>query len=461
MHAHYFFSLVVCIIIQSSLSADSSPYQDILELEQVAFLDCMFTDLQGKSREITIPRGRIDTALKYGLSVNGSLMTGMAPINQSDLLLKLNMDTLAIVPWTDIDSKTARVICNVYRDLTTPHEHDVRYFLEQTISEAQSMGYDFLVGPELEFSFYDDQSDQTKHTPYDTYDYLATENNPYATSLKRTLFNILLAQNIPIEKIHHAIAPGQYEISIQYNYALTIADQLILTKQTIRALANAHSLNVTFMPKPFHDQHGNSMHLHCSLWDRNEQKNAFYDEDDPAHLSPTAKHFMAGILAYIREVNIIFNPTINSYKRLIPEVGAPIYVCWGPQNRSALIRIPSINNAESARIELRSPDPLCSPYLAFGVLLKLGLEGIKNKMPLTDAVEKNVYYTTPEERSYQSITTLPSSLEQAITLFEESDYAKKIMGNTLHKEFILHKKEEFIRYNSFVTNRELHTYFES
>ncbi len=459
MRTNYFFFILLCIIIPLSFAANSPNYHDVLELEQVAFLDCMFTDLYGESKEITIPRGLIDNAIKCGLAIDGSLIAGMSRIHQSDLLLKLNMDTLTIVPWTDTDSKTARVICNVYRDKETPHEHDVRYFLEQTISEAHSMGYDFLVGPELEFSLCDDQY-ETNHTPYDTDGYLAAENNPFATSLKRTLFNILLTQNIPIEKIHHAIAPGQYEISIRYNYALTIADQLMITKQTIRALANAHSLNVTFMPKPFQDEHGNSMHISCSLWDRTAQQNAFYDENDPAHLSQIAKYFIAGILAHIDEVNIIFNPTINSYKRLT-SAEAPTAVCWGIQNRSTLIRIPSINHQQEARIELRSPDPLCCPYLAFGVLLKLGLEGIKNQMSLADAIKDNMYATTKQDRIQRNIRKLPSSFEHAITLFKQSNFAKKIMGESLHKEFLLHKKEEFIRYNSFVTNGELLTYFES
>lgn len=429
IHKTYF--VYGLLLLFATLGANNPDYQDILELEQVAFLDCMFTDFDGHSKEITIPRGRIDTAMQYGLVVDGSSIAGMA----NDLLLKLHMDTLTLVPWTDTDSKTARVMCNICHDLQTPHEHDVRSMLEQALNEAHTMGYDFFVGPQLEFVLCNEHyDDNNKYIPYDSQSYCASEQNPYATSLKRTLLNILLAQNIPVEKIHHQVAPGQYEITIKYNDALTIADQLIITKQTIRTLANAHSLNVTFMPKPFENHPGNGMHIHCSLWDRATQQNIFYDASDTTHLSPTAKHFIAGILAHINEFTILFNPTINSYKRLTEG-----------KNKN-IIRIPSIHDEQAARIEFRSADPLCCPYLAFTILLKLGLEGIKNKTSLTDVMENN---------------QLPSSFEHALTMFKQSSCAKEIVGTTLHAALLSHKKQEFIRYNSFVTNWELNTYFES
>lgn len=453
MHSYFFLPF---ILISGMLSATTPTYQDILELEQVAFLDCMFTDMHGKSKEITIPRRCIDNAIKHGIAIDGSSISNMASIAHSDLLLKLNIETLTLVPWTESDAKTARVICNICRDEQTPHQADVRTFLEQALYEAQTMGYDFFVGPQLEFFMCTDQ-----YTPYDNHTYFDAETNPYATSLKRTLLNILLAQNIVVEKFHHEVAPGQHAMSIKYGNALTIADQIMITKQTIHALANAHSLQATFMPKPFQDYRGSGLHIHCSLWDHATEQNIFYDENDPAHLSPIAKHFIAGILAHAHELSLIFNPAINSYKRLIPGFGAPTSISWGVKNRSTLIRIPMINQSEAARIEFRLADPLCCPYLVFGVLLKMGLDGIKNKMNLADAINDNAFSLTKEKNNQQTIVALSSSLEHAITAFEYSNFARTIIGDVLHQEFLHAKKEEFTRYNSFVTNWELDTYFES
>ena len=458
------FSWTACLIslISISLIAGSN-YKDTLELEQVSFLDCMFTDVNGQSREVTIPREFVEGAVKNDLAFDGSSIPGMTRITESDMVLKLNMNTLTILPWTSDDRKTARVMCDVYRDEHTPYEGDVRCFLKQALNEAREMGYDFFVGPELEFFVCKEQfGDGKKHKPCDQQRYFDSDFNPFMAGFKRNLLNALRAQNIPVEKLHHEVAPGQYEVSLRYNNALTVADQLMITKQTIRAIALIDSLSVTYMPRPFYGQNGSGMHIHFSLWDTTNNRNAFYDKDDPAHLSQTAKHFIAGILAHITELNAIFNPTINSYKRLVPGFEAPINICWGTKNRSAMIRIPRINDdqATAARAEIRSPDPLCNPYLAFAVLLKLGLHGIKNKMVPPPAVEDNLYHISDQERKARNIRALPASLEQALANLAQSNLAQSLLGNTLRTEFIKCKTQEVLKYNTFITNWELREYFE-
>ncbi len=440
MPTNYFRLITWCVVAPMTLVANIPNYEDILELEQVAFLNCMFTDLQGRSKEIIIPRKSIDNAIKYGLPIDGSFLHDVNLLCEPNLLLTLHTDTLSLVPWTDTDMKTARIISTLSHTTERAYEGDVRSFLAQTLHKVQDSGYDLLVSPQLDFFICNNLGvDAVSPTPTDANTTYDAEYNPYTTSLKRTLLNLLLAQNSGVEKLYHGEAPGQYTLGMKHDTALTIADHVMITKQTIRALANAHSLTATFMPKPFEAHSGSSMHIACTLWDRHTNQNAFYDEQDPDHLSPIAKQFIAGILAHSAELHIIFNPTVNSYKRPLPALR------YGKNNNS-FIRVPRITHSEEARIEICGLDPLCCPYLVFAIIVKLGLEGIKEQMPLPVA-ENNV--------------PAPASFECALTLFKESSYAKKIMGDTLYESFLTHKKEELNHYNSSVTNWELHTYFES
>lgn len=440
--------------------ANEASYQNIFEMEQPEFLDCMFTDLNGHIRQITIPRIGIPDAIAHGIAFDGSSLPGMTTIKQSDMLLKPDMKTITMVPWTEAERKTARVICDIYRDERTPYHADARYFLQTALNQANQMGYVFFVGPELEFFICDDRYKDKDYKPCDTKNYCAYETNPYMVAFKRNLLNTLLLQNIPVEKIHHEVAAGQYEISLHYGNPLTIADQLLITKQTVRVIANLNSSSVTFMPKPFYGINGSGMHIHFSLWDIHTNQNLFYDSNDPTHLSPTAKHFIAGILTHISQVNAIFNASINSYKRLIPGFEAPTTICWGTTNRTALVRIPHIPHHHAARAEIRSTDALCNPYLVFGVLLKLGLDGIKNKIPLPEMADKHGYWKIDNATKQQTIPLLPSSLEAAVAQLIQSEFAKSLLGETVYTKFIECKKEEILHYNSNITNWELQEYFE-
>ncbi len=436
-------------------------YLSLIKLDQVSYINYLFTDINGTPKEVTYPASMAQSLEKDGFKFDGSSVQGITSIKESDMTAKPDMSTFALVPWYNYEQKIARVICDVYRDEYTPYEGDPRSVLKQALAQAEEMGFDFFVGPELEFFICNDEYKNRK-SPIDQETYFADNHDAAICDLKISLFNALLIQGIPIEKIHHEVAPGQYEMSIKYSNALSMADHLIITKQTIRAIAKLAGYKVTFMPKPFFGQNGSGMHMHFSLWDRNNNCNAFYDKNGPAKLSKIGQHFIAGVLAHITELNVIFNPTVNSYKRLVPGYEAPINICWGAKNRSGMIRIPQVNDDQpyAVRAEIRSADPMTNPYLAFAALLQAGMDGIKNKMVLDAPVEDNLYHLTYEERETRGIKTLHRSLESAISLFSNSDFAKKILGECLVNEFVKSKQKEITGYNTFITNWELENYFE-
>jgi len=456
--------LSVALLISSALLIANTPsYQDTIELEQIQYIAYQFTDLNGIVKEVLYPVDTVDDVVKNGFNFDGSSIPGMTAITESDMLARPDMNTLTVLPWSDYEQKTARVLCDVYSDEHTPYDGDPRNILKKAMADTHAMGYDFYVGPELEFFICNSNSfSENGLTPCDTIGYFAPAVHPAMTDFKTILFNNLLAQDIIIEKIHHEVAHGQYEMSFKYDNALTIADRIIGAKQTIRSLCALSSLQATFMPKPFQGQNGSGMHIHFSLWDRKNNCNAFHSADHPAKLSKTAQHFLAGVLAHITELNALFNPTVNSYKRLVPGYEAPINLCWGTKNRSAMIRIPRINDNQpkAVRAELRSGDPMANPYLAFAALLRAGLDGIKNELPLADPIEDCLYKLSNKQRKLRGIKALPSSLQNAVTLLSNSSFAKDILGDCMLTEFVKNKEQEIAAYNTFVTDWELQTYLE-
>ncbi len=455
--------LSLAILISSGLIADAPTYHDAIELEQVHYIAYQFTDLNGVVKEVLYPASTVDDIVENGFNFDGSSIPGMTAITESDMLAKPDMNTFAVLPWSDYEQKTARVLCDVYSDEHTPYSGDPRHILKEALADARAMGYDFYVGPELEFFICNNNSfSENGLTPCDTLNYFATSVHPAMTDFKTMLFNSLLAQDIVIEKIHHEVAHGQYEMSFKYGNALTIADSLIGAKQTIRSLCALNSLQATFMPKPFHGKNGSGMHIHFSLWDRENACNAFHDANHSAKLSKTAQHFLAGVLAHITELNALFNPTVNSYKRLVPGYEAPINLCWGTKNRSAMIRIPRINDNQpkAIRAELRSGDPMANPYLAFAALLRAGLDGIKKELPLADPIEDSLYKLSTEQREARGIKALPSSLQKAVALLDNSSFAKDVLGDCMLTEFVKNKTQEIAAYNTYVTDWELQAYLE-
>lgn len=427
-----------------------------IQAENIQFIECNFTDITGTLREITIPAHYMASALEDGIKFDGSSIPGCTSITQSDMLLKPDISTFALVPTSLSSTKTARVLCSIYVTKETPFDGDPRFILQKALREAHDLGYEFLVGPELEFFIFDKDT----HTPCDSKNYFDTQKNTSLKCFTRELMQVLADQGIGIEKIHHEVAHGQYEMSLHYCDALKMADHVLIAKHSMAMLADRYGYTITFMPKPIYGQNGSALHLNFSLHNLETNKNSFYDAQDPAYLSCIAKQFIAGVLDHSIEMTAVFNQTINSYKRLVRGYEAPIYCCWGQRNRSALIRIPQINQnqAYAIRGEIRSPDSLCNPYLAFACLLQAGLEGIKNNDQLEPAMEENLYTLSEAELEEHTIKPLPYSLESALACTMQSELISRLFGKTALAEFVKYKNREIQEYNTIITHWELNRY---
>ncbi len=430
--------------------------------QPVRFVNLTFSDIHGNLKEVIQLIPYFEKSLKNGVTFDGSSMPGFASVNESDLLLKPDSSTTVSIPSYSLNQhastnqqvSTMRVMCDIYNDEYTPCESSPRYVLQKIMAQAEEMGYEFYVGPELEFFIFSQQ--KNKPTVCDQEGYFASGTSVRMQTAKKMLITMLQEQNINVEKLHHEVAPGQYEISIKYGNALSIADQILLAKHTIKTMAQTEGMQATFMPKPFFGINGSGMHLNFSLFDINNQCNAFYDADDPNHLSPIAQQFIAGVLNHVREITLLLNPTVNSYKRLVKGYEAPVNVCWGVKNRSALIRIPYVsdNQPNGVRAEIRSPDATTNPYLAFAALLLAGLTGIKNNEKLSKSIEKNLYRLDETALKAYNIQLLPGSLDEAIDLFEVSQFAQELLGEELFDKFIKLKRQEASAFKRAVTDWE-------
>ena len=427
--------------------------------ENVEFVHVYFTALSGNFHDIIIPINKLESALINGLKYDGSSIPGCSNIFESDMHLALDFNSFFINPKIKNQPKTARIFADVYQDETTPYSADPRYLLKQAIELAASCGYDFFVGPEIEF-FLVEKNSNGEIIPWDSGYYCGIESQQKHETIKFEIMQMLLDNGINLEKLHHEVAPGQHELVIQYNNPLIIADHIMLTKHLVKQVAANYGLIATFMPKPFFGMNGTGMHIHFSLAERATGWNAFFDENDDAFLSPIAHNFIAGILNRIEDGALIFNSTVNSFKRLVPGYEAPVYICWAKKNRSALIRIPQINSNQpyAARAEIRSADALCNPYLAFTLLLQSGLAGIMNDEQIADAIEENLFKLTLAEIQARNIVMLPSSLQQAIHNFADSDDMSEIFSETFMKEYIKLKTAEALAYQKTVTDWEIKRY---
>jgi glutamine synthetase len=445
--------LSVIMLSNSFLYADNQLFIDELKHQQVHFVNFLFSDLLGNIKEVCIPIDHVNQALANGIYFDGSSIQGCSKISQSDMLLKPDVTTTRVVPWLNGINKTAVIICDIWQDKNTPFAGDPRNTLKRVTQEVRAQGFTFNVGPELEFFIL-----KNDHTPIDTQAYFTAQTDAKRAIQSNTLLYLLQQMKIDVEKLHHEVAHGQYEFSIKYGQPVEIADQIILAKYTLNTVLHDFGYKPTFMPKPFADQNGSAMHIHFSLWDNLENKNAFYDASDNLQLSKIGKQFFAGILHHIPSLSIIFNPTINSYKRLVPGYEAPVYICWGTKNRSALIRVPETDSPNGVRGELRCPDPLCNPYLAFTALLKSGFDGIIHGHETPNPMEINLYKMSDEERKKTDVNSLPVSLELALTSFKTSAFAQTAFDEQLVQNFIALKEKEVRAYNRHVSEWELTTY---
>ncbi len=435
---------------------------DILKVvhdEKVLFIHLWFTDLTGIVKNITIPVTHLEEALSHGVWFDGSSIQGFARIAESDMYLKPDIETFAIIPWELDEPKTARLICDVSTPQDAPFIGDPRNALKRVLAEAKEMGFDYFTGPELEFFLFKPNPDGAFEPllPHDLAGYFDMSTD-LALSVRRQMVNALNAVNIDVEALHHEVATGQHEIDFRYAGALKSADNAVTYRVALKAVAQRMGLHCTFMPKPVAFINGSGMHVHQSFAYTDTGKNAFVDAGDEYGLSDTAKHFIAGQLRHARGLAAVIAPLVNSYKRLVPGYEAPVYVSWARVNRSALIRVPRIargREEESTRLELRCPDPSCNPYLAFAVMLKAGLDGIKNKLPWPDPVEENLYHL---RNSHERLETLPGSLGEALDELERNTVIQEALGPHIYARYLEAKRQEYDEYRLHVTSWELDRY---
>lgn len=423
----------------------------------VKFIRLWFTDILGFLKSFAITREELEEALENGMGFDGSSIQGFARIDESDMIAQPDPSTFALLPWRPSgESAVARMFCDILEPDRTPHEGDPRFVLKRNLARARDMGYLFYVGPELEY-YYFANSDPPPVT-LDRGGYFDLTPLDLASDLRRDTVLTLEEMGIGVEYSHHEVGPSQHEIDLRYTDALQMADNAMTYRLVVKEVAMKHNVYATFMPKPILGQNGSGMHTHMSLF--KDGKNAFFDPEDPCYLSGEARSFVAGLLEYAPEFCLVTNQFVNSYKRLVPGYEAPVYLSWAQRNRSDLVRVPTYKpgKEDSTRVELRSPDPACNPYLAFAVMLAAGLKGIEENLPLRDAVERNIYEMPEAERAEAGIKSLPADLWEAIKLAGRSEFLKDCLGEHVFHSLIKDKEVEWERYREVVTEYELENY---
>ena len=422
----------------------------------VKFIRLWFTDILGVLKSFAITVEELEGALENGMGFDGSSIEGFCRIDESDMVAMPDPDTFKLLPWRPREHRAVgRMFCDVLKPGGEPFEGDPRYVLKRNLKKAADLGYTFYVGPELEY-FYFKGADNTEGL--DAGGYFDMTPLDVATDLRRDSVLALEELGIDVEYSHHEVAASQHEIDMRYTDALTMADNVMTYRLVIKQVALNHGVYATFMPKPVFGINGSGMHVHQSLFEGS--KNAFFDANDNYFLSKTAKSYIAGLLKYAPEFTCVANQWINSYKRLVPGYEAPVYLSWARRNRSDLVRVPEYRpgRENATRIEFRSPDPACNPYLAFSVMLAAGLAGIGEGLEPPAPVEENVYEMTEEERAGRGIGTLPASLLEAVQLTENSELVRKALGDHVFTNFVANKKIEWDEYRIQVTEYELNKY---
>ncbi len=429
---------------------------DAIKKENILFIRLQFIDILGMPKNIVIPPSRLEDALERGIPFDGSSIAGYATIEESDKIAKPDPNSFVILPDEIEKRKTAKMNCDIYAPNDKRFVGDTKYVLEKITDKAKKMGYKFNTGPECEFFLFKKENDEYTTTPNDAAGYFDLSHRDLAEGVRADVSLALNAFGISTYTSHHEVSDGQHEINFKYADALTTADRVITLKYVTKVIARKHNLHASFMPKPLFGKAGSGMHTHLSLFTKNG-KNAFYEKDAKNDLSDTAVYFIGGLLKYIKEICAILNPTVNSYKRLVPGYEAPTYISWANRNRSALIRIPT-GRGDSTRCELRNPDLSGNPYLQFAVMLAAGIEGIENKIMPPEPVEKNIYSLTKKEREKHNISHLPESLGHAIGLMVDSEIVKKTLGDHVFNNFLHVKRTQWEEYRTQVTPWELKKY---
>lgn len=432
-----------------------------VEVDNIKFIKLQFTDVTGIIKSVTIPASKFEDAINDNVWFDGSSIEGFTRIFESDMYLKLDLNTFAVIPWSrDKGLTTARVICDVYKPDGTPFEGDPRYILRKQLKRAEKMGFTYYTGPELEFFLFKKVDGEIKSLPHDKAGYFDFSTD-LAVDIRKEITLALQELNVDVEALHHEVAEGQHEIGFKYNEALTCADNAVTLKYTVKAIAQKYDLHATFMPKPIAGQNGSGMHVHQSLFKNGE--NAFFDAKSKNKLSKIAHQFIAGQLNHVKAFSAITNPIVNSYKRLVAGYEAPVYIAWGETNRSALIRIPRYTpgREKGTRCELRSPDPSCNPYLAFAVMLAAGLDGIEKKMTPPDAINENIYHLDDKHSNDLHIEQLPQNMWESMQYLKDDKIIRDALGEHTYKSIYNAKHAEWFDYKAFVTDWEHKRYLET
>ena len=435
---------------------------DEIEEEGVDFLRLQFTDILGTVKNVSVPADQAEKAFSEGIYFDGSSIEGFVRIQESDMRLVPDPDTFAILPWrTDEENASARLICDVINTSTgEPFEGDPRYVLQQALERADELGYTVNAAPEPEFFLFEEDEDGRATTETsDAGGYFDVAPKDLASDVRRDIIYGLEEMDFEIEASHHEVAQGQHEINFEYDDALSTADNVATFRTVVRAIAAQHDLHATFMPKPIPRINGSGMHTHISLFEDGE--NAFHDESDEFNLSEEAHQFIAGILEHAPALAAVTNPTVNSYKRLVPGYEAPVYVAWSDRNRSALIRKPAARVPAASRIEARFPDPSCNPYLAFAALIHAGLDGIERGLDCPDPVRENIYEFDEQKREEYGIETLPENLGEAVDALEADETVYSALGEHVGPKFVEAKTQEHTDYLVDVSQWEIDRYLET
>ncbi len=434
--------------------------EDVLKAiaeNDVKFIRTQFTDILGMIKSWAIPAENLEDAFEEGVMFDGSSIDGFTRIEESDMKLMLDPTTFRILPWRPSEGAVARIIGDVQLSDGTPFVGDPRYVLKSAIAEAEEMGYTMNMGPELEFFLFklDEHGNPTTELT-DTGGYFDFAPLDKAQDVRREIDYALEHMGFKLEASHHEVAPSQHEIDFRFGDVLGTADNVVTFRYVVRSIAYHKGYYATFMPKPIFGVNGSGMHSNQSLMTVNGE-NAFYDPNASNGLSETAKYYIGGLLNHIKEFTALTNPLVNSYKRLVPGYEAPIYLTWSDSNRSSLIRIPAARG-KGTRVELRCPDPTCNPYLAFAVMLRAGLDGIKNKIDPGESITRNVFELTEDDRTHMGIDALPGSLKEAIDEMKQSEFVRYALGDHVFEQYITAKTAEWDNYKACVHQWELDAY---
>ncbi|MBI4041632.1 MAG: type I glutamate--ammonia ligase [Deltaproteobacteria bacterium] len=445
---------------KTKILTDEATKKELLNLmkqENVKFLRLQFTDILGVVKNVEIPETQFAKSLENEILFDGSSIEGFSRIQESDMLLYPDPSSFRIFPWASKSgSRVARIICDVYHPDHTPFEGCPRLALKKVVQEAANLGYTMAVGPEAEFFLF--QKDEKGNVVLETHDkagYFDLTPVDLGEDARRDIVSALEAMGFEVEAAHHEVAHGQHEIDFKYSDPITTADNVSTFRFVVRKVAHDYGLHATFMPKPIFGINGSGMHTHQSLF--KEGKNAFFDAKGEYQLSQIALHYIGGLIKHSRGFTAITNPLVNSYKRLVPGYEAPTHIAWSLRNRSPMIRIPA-KRGESTRCELRMPDPACNPYLAFAVMLKSGLDGIKHKLPAGEPVNQNIYLMSQRERARLKVGSLPGDLCEAIEALQKDSTVQEALGQHILSRFLEAKEKEWNDYRAAVYPWEVDRY---